>query len=82
MGTAKKYQKIKMAEGNAKAGREQQEDMEELDQTSREDSTDQEEVAAKARGAEKERIAGAIMGEGEFLSEELKEFVKEIETMH
>ncbi len=68
MGKAKEFQKVKMAEGNAKAGREQREGMEELDQSSREDSVDLEEVATKAQGAEKERIAKAIMGEGEFLS--------------
>ncbi len=73
MGTAKEYQKTKMAEGNAKAGREQREDMEELDQTSREGLADQDEAPTRAQGAEKERIARALMCEGEFLSEELKE---------
>jgi hypothetical protein len=56
--------------------------MAELQPTFRDDSADQEEVAAKARGAERERIARAIMDEGEFMSEELKEFRKEVETMH
>ncbi len=37
-----------MAEGNAKAGGEQREDMEKLEQTFREDPADQEEVAAQA----------------------------------
>jgi hypothetical protein len=31
---------------------------------------------------ERERIARAIMGKGDFLSDELKEFLREIEELH
>jgi hypothetical protein len=41
-----------------------------------------EEVAAEAQRAEKERIAKAIMGEGEFLSEDLKELLRGVEIIY
>jgi hypothetical protein len=46
--------------------------MEETEESSREDSMDLEEAANEAQRADEERIAKAIEGEGEFLSEELK----------
>jgi hypothetical protein len=64
----------KKAEEKAKA-----EDMEGVERAFREDATGQEEAAALVRGAERERIPRAIMGKGEILSEELKEFLKEDE---
>ncbi len=72
----------KMADRNARAEREQQEDLEEMKRTFREDAPGQEEAAAHAREAETERITRAILGRGEFLSEEPKEFLQEIEESH
>ncbi len=65
-----------MAEEKAKA-----EDTEGVERTYREDAAGQEEAAAHARGAERERIARPIMGKGEILSEELKGFLKEVEDL-
>jgi hypothetical protein len=72
-----------MAESDARMGREQQGNTEEAEQSlSRREAASHEDTIASACGAERERIARAIMGEGEFLSEELKEFLKEIEELH
>jgi hypothetical protein len=70
-----------MAENNAWS-EEQRKDVEETEKSSREDSVDLEEAADEAQKAEKERIAKAIRGEGEFLSEELKGLMKEVELVH
>jgi hypothetical protein len=59
-----------MAEENAGAGREQQEEMEEIERTFREDIASQDEAPR------------AIIGKEEFLSEELKEFPKEVKELY
>jgi hypothetical protein len=48
--------------------------------SSREDTMDSEGVIGEVQRTEEERIARAIEGEGEFLSEELKKLLKEIEV--
>ncbi len=53
-----------------------------MEESSREDSVDLEEGTNEAQRAEEERIARAIKGEGEFLSEELKGLIKEVELVH
>jgi hypothetical protein len=75
-------EKSRWRNGTPKALREHHEDVEEIEQSSREDSVDLVEVAARAQRAEKEGNAKAIMDEGEFRSEDLKELMKEVETIH
>jgi hypothetical protein len=53
-----------MAKEN-KAGTDKQEEMEEIERSFRVDTASQEEAAAHAHAAERERIARAILGEGE-----------------
>ncbi len=50
--------------------------------SSREDLVDLEEVTNGVLGAKEERITKAIRGEGEFLSEELKGLIREVELVH
>ncbi len=70
----------KMAENNA--GREEQpETGPEEEISSREDSTDSEGTVGEVQGTEEERIALAIECKGEFLSEELKKLLREIEVV-
>ncbi len=72
--------KDKMAENNA--GREERpETGPEEETSSREYSTDSEGTVGEVQGTEEERIALAIEGKGEFLSEELKKLLREIEAV-
>jgi hypothetical protein len=70
--------KDKMAENYA--GREERpETGPEKETSSREYSTDSEGTVREVQGTEEERIALAIEGKGEFLSEELKKHLREVE---
>ncbi len=70
----------KMAENNA--GKEEwPETGPEEESSSREYSTDSEGTVGEVQGTEEERIALAIEGKGEFLSEELKKLLREIEVV-
>jgi hypothetical protein len=65
----------KMAKNNA--GREERpETRSEEETSSREYSTDSEGTVGEVQGTEEERIALAIEGRGEFLSEELKKLLR------
>jgi hypothetical protein len=69
-----------MAENNA--GREERpETWSEEETSSRDYSTDSEGTVGEVQGTEEERIALAIEGKGEFLSEELKKLLREIEVV-
>ncbi len=68
-----------MAETNAWR-EEQPRERQEEEESSREDSVDSEETVGEVQWTEEERIARAIKGEGEFLSEELKKLLREIES--
>jgi hypothetical protein len=69
-----------MAENNA--GREERpETGSEEEISSRDYSTDSEGTVGEVQGTEEERIALAIEGKGEFLSEELKKLLREIEVV-
>ncbi len=69
-----------MAENNA--GREERPEKGPEEETpSREYSTDSEGTVGEVQGTEEERIALAIEGKGEFLSEELKKLLREIEAV-
>jgi hypothetical protein len=71
--------KEKMAENNA--GREERpETGPEEETSSREYTTDSKGTVGEVQGTEEERIALAIEGKGEFLSEELKKLLREIEA--
>jgi hypothetical protein len=67
-----------MAENNAWREEKPREGHEEED-SSREDTMDSEGAIGEVQWTEEERIARAIKGEGEFLSKELKKFLREIE---
>ncbi len=70
----------KMAENNA--GREERpETGSEEEISTRDYSTDSEGTVGEVQGTEEERIALAIEGKGEFLSEELKKLLREIEIV-
>jgi hypothetical protein len=70
----------KMAENNA--GREERpETGSEEEISSRDYSTDSEGTVGEVQGTEEERIALAIEGKGEFLSEELKKLLREIDVV-
>ncbi len=70
----------KTAENNA--GREERPEMgPEEENSSREDTTDSEGNVGEVQRTKKERIAQAIEGKGEFLSEELKKLLREIEAV-
>ncbi len=70
----------KMAENNA--GREERPETGSEEETSSRDySTDSEGTVGEVQGTEEERIALAIEGKGEFLSEELKKLLREIEVV-
>ncbi len=72
--------KDKMVENNT--GREERpETGPEEETSSREYSTDFEGTVGEVQGTEEERIALAIEGKGEFLSEELKKLLREIEEV-
>ncbi len=65
-----------------KAGREERPETGSEEETSSRDySTDSEETVGEVQGTEEERIALAIEGKGEFLSEELKKLLREIEVV-
>jgi hypothetical protein len=69
-----------MAENNA--GREERPETGSEEETSSRDySTDSEGTMGEVQGTEEERIALAIEGKGEFLSEELKKLLREIEVV-
>jgi hypothetical protein len=69
-----------MAENNA--GREERpEERPEEETSSREDTMDSQETVGEVQRTEEERIAQAIEGKGEFLSEELKKLLREIEVV-
>jgi hypothetical protein len=69
-----------MAENNA--GREERPETGSEEETSSRDySTDSEGTVGEVQGTEEERIALAIEGKGEFLSEELKKLLREIEEV-
>jgi hypothetical protein len=69
-----------MAENNV--GREERPETGSEEETSSRDySTDSEGTVGEVQGTEEERIALAIEGKGEFLSEELKKLLREIEVM-
>jgi hypothetical protein len=70
----------KMAENNAWR-EELPEERQEEENSSREDTTDSAGVIGEVQRTEEERIARAIEGEGEFLSEELKKLLREIEAV-
>jgi hypothetical protein len=72
--------KAKMAENNA--GREERPETGSEEETSSRDySTGSEGTVGEVQGTEEERIALAMEGKGEFLSEELKKLLKEIEVV-
>ncbi len=73
--------RVKMAENNAWR-EEQPRERQEEENSSREDTMDSEGAIGEVQRTEEERIARAIMGEGEFLSAELKKLLKEIEVAH
>ena len=69
-----------MAENNA--GREERPETGSEEETSSRDySTDSEGTVGEVQGTEEERIALAIEGKGEFLSEELKKLLREIKVV-
>ncbi len=69
-----------MAENNA--GREERPETGSEEETSSRDySTDSEGTVGEVQGTKEERIALAIEGKGEFLSEELKKLLREIEVV-
>ncbi len=70
----------KMAENNA-GRKERPETGSEEDTSSRDYSTDSEGTVEEVQGTEEERIALAIEGKGEFLSEEQKKLLREIEVV-
>ncbi len=59
----------------------QRDNLEEVEKTFREEAAGHEEAAAHGQEAEREKIAMAILGEGEVLSEELKEYLHEVEEL-
>ena len=69
----------RMAETNA--GREERPETGSEDETSRDYSTGSEGTVGEVQATEEERIALAIDGKGEFLSEELKRLLMEIEEV-
>jgi hypothetical protein len=69
----------KMAETNA--GREERPETGSEEETSRDYSTGSEGTVGEVHATEEERIAQAIDGKGEFLSDELKKLLKEIEVV-
>jgi hypothetical protein len=69
-----------MAENNAWREERPAERPEE-ENSSREDTVDSEGAIGEVQRTEEERIARAIEGEGEFLSEELKKLLREIEAV-
>jgi hypothetical protein len=70
----------KMAENNAEREERPGESPEE-ETSSREDTMDSEGTVGEVQRTEEERIARAIEGKGEFLSEELKKLLREIEVV-
>jgi hypothetical protein len=72
--------KDKMAENNA-GSEERPETGPEEETSSREYTTDSEGTFGEVQGTKEERIALAIEGKGEFLSEELKKLLREIEAV-
>ncbi len=76
----KEPRKDKMAENNAWREERPEERLEE-ENSSREDTMDSEGAIGEVQRTEEERIARAIEGEGEFLSEELKKLLREIEAV-
>jgi hypothetical protein len=68
-----------MAENNA--GREERPETGSEEEISRDYSTGSEGTVGEVQGTEEERIALAIEGKGEFLSEELKKLLREIEVV-
>jgi hypothetical protein len=72
--------KDEMAENNARR-EERLETGPEEETSSREYTTDSEGTVGEVQGTEEERIALAIEGKGEFLSEELKKLLREIEAV-
>jgi len=68
-----------MAENNA--GREERPETGSEEETSRDYSTGSEGTVGEVQATEEERIAQAIEGKGEFLSEELKKLLREIEVV-
>jgi hypothetical protein len=68
-----------MAENNA--GREERPETGSEEETSRDYSTGSEGTVGEVQTTEEERIAQAIEGKGEFLSEELKKILREIEVV-
>ncbi len=70
----------KMAENNARR-EERPEERPEEETSSREDTMDSEGTIGEVQRTEEERIARAIEGKGEFLSEELKKLLREIEAV-
>ncbi len=70
----------KMAENNAE-GEERPGERPEEETSSREDTMDSEGTVGEVQRTEEERIARAIEGKGEFLSEELKKLLREIEVV-
>jgi hypothetical protein len=77
--TDKDPQKKKMAENNA--GREERPETGSEEESSRDYSTGSEGTVGEAQATEEERIAQAIEGKGEILSEELKKLLREIEVV-
>jgi hypothetical protein len=69
-----------MAENSARR-EERPEERPEEENSSREDTMDSEGVIGEVQRTEEERIARTIEGEGEFLSEELKKLLREIEAV-
>ena len=69
----------KMAENNA--GREERPETGSEEETSRDYSTGSEGTVGEVQATEEERIARAIEGKGEFLSDELKKLLREIEVV-
>ena len=68
-----------MAENNA--GREERPETGSEEETSRDYSTGSEGTVEEVQATEEERIARAIGGKGEFLSDELKKLLREIEVV-
>ncbi len=75
--------KAKMAEKTAEtnAGREERPEIGSEEETSRDYSTGSEGTMGDVQATEEERIAQAIDGKGEFLSDELKKLLREIEVV-
>ncbi len=76
----KESREDKMAEDNAWR-EEWPEERPEEENSSREDTMDSEGAIGEVQRTKEERIARAIEGEGEFLSEELKKLLREIEVV-